>query len=227
MNAAGNNQRRNSRAVFPEPEHPKGQTARAGRSPELHQERAVQTRLQVLEAAALLFDQRGYAGTSIKDVADEVGMTKGAVYFHYPTKEALTIAVVEAHYARWPLLLQAAQSKGLGPLDTLIELLDQTAATFQDDPIVRGGARLQMEQPLPKGTLPTPYVGWIELLRQLLAEAQEAGELREGVTPDAAANTLIATFFGTQHIASRLDRRGELVRRWADTRELLFYALRA
>src|ERR1044072_8398318 len=83
VNAAGNNQRRSStRAAFPEPERAKGQTARAGRSPELHQERAVQTRLQVLEAAALLFDQRGYAGTSIKDVADEVGMTKGAVYFH-------------------------------------------------------------------------------------------------------------------------------------------------
>ncbi|MFD6619936.1 TetR family transcriptional regulator, partial [Streptomyces albidoflavus] len=122
MNAAGDNQRRSSRAVFPEHERAKGGTARAGRSPELHQERAVQTRLQVLEAAALLFDQRGYAGTSIKDVADEVGMTKGAVYFHYPTKEALTIAVVEAHYARWPLLLQASQSKGLGPMDTLVDL---------------------------------------------------------------------------------------------------------
>ncbi|MEU6392951.1 ScbR family autoregulator-binding transcription factor [Streptomyces sp. NPDC046939] len=226
MNAASNKERRTSRAVFPEPEGAK-ETARGGRSPELHQERAVQTRLQVLEAAALLFDQRGYAGTSIKDVADEVGMTKGAVYFHYPTKEALTIAVVEAHYARWPVLLEASQSKGLGPMDTLVDLLDRTATQFRDDPIVRGGARLQMEQPLPEGTLPTPYVGWIDLLRQLLTEAREAGELREGITPDAAAHTLISAFFGTQHIASRLDRREELVRRWAETRDLLFYALRA
>ncbi|WP_331729285.1 TetR/AcrR family transcriptional regulator (plasmid) [Streptomyces sp. NBC_01003] len=227
MNTPSNMEHRKSRAAFPQAERSTAEAARAGRSPELHQERAVQTRLQVLEAAATLFDQRGYAGTSIKNVAEQVGMTKGAVYFHYPTKEALTIAVVEAHYARWPSLLKASQSKGLGSLDTLIDLLDQTAVAFQDDPIVRGGARLQMEQPLPPGTLPTPYVGWIDLLRQLLTEAQEAGELRAGIRPEAAAHTLLATFFGTQHISARLDRRSELVQRWTDSRDLVFYALRA
>lgn len=227
MNAASNTGRGKSRAAFPQAERSAAQASRAGRSPELHQERAVQTRLQVLEAAATLFDQRGYAGTSIKDVADHVGMTKGAVYFHYPTKEALTVAVVEAHYARWPVLLETSQSKGLGPLDTVMDLLDQTAVTFRDDPIVRGGARLQMEQPLAPGALPTPYVGWIDLLRQLLTEAQDTGELRSGVTPAAAAHTLVALLFGAQHIFARLDRRSELVQQWTDSRDLVFHSLRA
>ncbi|MEW2395757.1 ScbR family autoregulator-binding transcription factor [Streptomyces sp. NPDC046862] len=218
-----------SQATFPAPERPRqapGRTRQA-RSPELHQERAVQTRTQILDAAAQLFDERGYGGTSVKDVADRVGMTKGAVYFHYPTKEALTIAVVEAHYERWPLLLESVQSKGLGPLDTVMELLDRTAEAFCDDSVVQGGARLQMEQPLPDGVLPVPYVGWISLLEQLLVESEEAGELRPGVTPSAAACALVSAFFGTQHISARLNRRKDLVQRWAETRNLIFTALRA
>ncbi|MFC7309325.1 ScbR family autoregulator-binding transcription factor [Streptomyces monticola] len=216
-----------SRASFPAPEHKGSAGPGVGRGPELQQERAVQTRLQILDAAAELFDRNGYAGTSVKNVADHVGMTKGAVYFHYPTKEALTIAVVEAHYNRWPVLLEAVQAKGLGPMDTLVELLDQTATTFRDDVVVQGGARLQMEQPLPEGVLPEPYVGWISLLEQLLTEAEEAGELRAGVSPSAAAHTLVSTFFGTQHIAARLNHRSDLTKRWVEARDLLFYALRA
>ena len=216
-----------SRARFPVPERKPSDGHGPGRGPELHQERAVQTRVQILDAAAELFDKHGYAGTSVKNVADHVGMTKGAVYFHYPTKEALTIAVVDALYDRWPALLEAVQTKGLGPLDTLMELLDQTAATFMDDVVVQGGARLQMEQPLPEGVLPRPYVGWISLIEELLAEAEEAGELRAGVSPSAAAHTLVSAFFGTQHISARLVRRQDLTQRWRDARDLLFYALRA
>ncbi|MFF6808234.1 ScbR family autoregulator-binding transcription factor [Streptomyces sp. NPDC012616] len=214
------------RATFPVPERSPGSIALHGRSPELQQERAAHTRKQILDAAAQLFDERGYGKTSVKDVADHVGMTKGAVYFHYPTKEALTIAVVEAHYHRWPALLEAAQAKGLGPLDTVCDLLDRTAQAFQDDVVVQGGARLQMEQPLPDGLLPQPYVGWISLLTELLAEAAEAGELREGVSPAAAAHTLVSAFFGTQHISARLTRRADLVQRWSDSRDLIFAALR-
>ncbi|MFM9368795.1 ScbR family autoregulator-binding transcription factor [Streptomyces sp. Da 82-17] len=216
-----------SRASFPMPERKPGDEPRTGRIPERQQERAVQTRLQILDAAAELFDRNGYSGTSVQNVADHVGMTKGAVYFHFPTKEALTISVVDAHYHRWPVLLEAVQAKGLGPLDTLVELLDQTAAAFRDDVIVQGGARLQMEQPLPEGVLPTPYVGWINLLEQLLIEAEEAGELRAGVSPAAAAHALVSVFFGTQHISARLGRRKDLTRRWEEARELMLYSLRA
>ncbi|MGW3426094.1 ScbR family autoregulator-binding transcription factor [Streptomyces phaeochromogenes] len=218
---------RKSRVAFPAQERGTDAVARHGRSPELRQERAVQTRMQILDAAAQIFDERGYGGTSVKDVADRVGMTKGAVYFHYPTKEALTVAVVEAHYDRWPVLLEAVQNEGLGPLDTVVELLDRTARAFQGDVVVQGAARLQMEQPLPEGVLPQPYVGWISLLEQLLAEAEEAGELRAGVSPAAAARTLVSTFFGTQHISARLSRRADLAQRWGEARDLLFAALRA
>ncbi|KPC60557.1 TetR family transcriptional regulator, partial [Streptomyces sp. NRRL WC-3753] len=47
------------------------------------QERARATRRSLLEAAALLFAEQGYAGTSVNDISARSGRTSGAVYFHY------------------------------------------------------------------------------------------------------------------------------------------------
>jgi AcrR family transcriptional regulator len=52
------------------------------------------TRARILEAACELFEQRGFAGTSIRDLAVRVGMTKAALYYHFPSKEEVLQAVL-------------------------------------------------------------------------------------------------------------------------------------
>jgi AcrR family transcriptional regulator len=47
---------------------------------------AVDTRARILDAARLLFADQGYAGTSMRDLAEELGMTKAALYYHFPGK---------------------------------------------------------------------------------------------------------------------------------------------
>ncbi|NEB66371.1 helix-turn-helix transcriptional regulator, partial [Streptomyces fulvissimus] len=66
------------------------------------QERARATRRSLLEAAALLFAEQGYAGTSVNDISARSGRTSGAVYFHYASKEGLALAVVKDRFATWP-----------------------------------------------------------------------------------------------------------------------------
>ncbi|MCD7437276.1 TetR/AcrR family transcriptional regulator [Streptomyces lincolnensis] len=197
------------------------------RGPEPKQDRSTRTRRAVLTAASELFAQHGFRHTSVKDVADRVEMTKGAVYFHYPTKEALAVAVVEEHYARWPALLEQVVAEGYGPLDTAVQLLARAAVAFRDEVIVQAGARLQIERPQIDAELPTPYVDWTELLESLLVCAREAGELREGVEPAVVARSLVSAFFGTQHISDVLHGRTDVVDRWAESSQLLFYAVRA
>jgi AcrR family transcriptional regulator len=192
----------------------------------LKQARAIQTRAQILTAAAELFSEQGYRNTSMQDVADRVEMTKGAVYFHFRSKEALAVAVVQHHYGRWPQAVEMLKTTGLGPMDTVEEVLNRAAVAFQSDPVMQAGARLQLERPLIDAELPQPYVDWTNLLTELLREAEEAGELRAGIAPEAAARAIVAAFFGMQHISDTLTRRSDVLQRWEELRDIIFATLR-
>ncbi|WP_063857139.1 MULTISPECIES: ScbR family autoregulator-binding transcription factor [unclassified Kitasatospora] len=199
----------------------------ARRSPDLRQDRAQRTRELVLNCAAELFAARGFHGTSVQDVAAAAKMTKGAVYFHFPGKDVLAVAVVEAHYTRWPALLERARAQQAGPFGTVLAMVDGAAEAFAEDVVVQAGARLQLESILIGLPLPTPYIGWIELLADLLGQALEQGELRPDVDPGAAARTIVSTFFGMQHISATLYDRADLRERWREVRELVLLPLRA
>jgi AcrR family transcriptional regulator len=53
------------------------------------------TQRRILDAAQELFAERGYAGTSIRDIAERLSMTKAALYYHFPGKLDLLAALVE------------------------------------------------------------------------------------------------------------------------------------
>jgi AcrR family transcriptional regulator len=58
-------------------------------------EQAERTRALLVKTAERLFAERGYDATSLQDIADEVGLTKAAVYYYFKTKQALLEAVAE------------------------------------------------------------------------------------------------------------------------------------
>lgn len=53
------------------------------------------TRERILDVAATLFITQGYDGTSLREIADEMGFTKAALYYHFPSKEDLLRALIE------------------------------------------------------------------------------------------------------------------------------------
>jgi AcrR family transcriptional regulator len=59
------------------------------------------TRDRIRAEAVALFTERGYATTSLREIADRVGITKASLYYHYPSKQDLLVAVVEPLLAGW------------------------------------------------------------------------------------------------------------------------------
>lgn len=82
------------------------------------------TRLRILEAAEALIIEHGYAGTSVDRILEEVGITKGAYFYHFKSKAAMAQALVE-HIADKDLggmEENSARARGLSP-DPLESLL--------------------------------------------------------------------------------------------------------
>lgn len=63
---------------------------------ERQQQRTANTVAQLLDSATRLFGERGYAGTSLEDIAQDCGLTIGAIYHHFGNKKTLFSAVNEA-----------------------------------------------------------------------------------------------------------------------------------
>ena len=72
----------------------------AGRRPRMAQEeRSERSREQILDAALRLFSRQGYRGTSMRDIAQEAGLSTGNVYHQFPDKESLFRTLLERYFA--------------------------------------------------------------------------------------------------------------------------------
>jgi AcrR family transcriptional regulator len=61
-------------------------------------ERSERSRAQILDTALKLFAHRGYGATSVRDIAEEAGLSKGNVYHHFPDKESIFRALLDRYF---------------------------------------------------------------------------------------------------------------------------------
>jgi TetR/AcrR family transcriptional regulator, acrAB operon repressor len=62
-------------------------------------EAAEETRQKIFDAALDVFSRKGYSRTTFEDIAKQIGLTKGAVYWHFKTKSDLLVALIESNIA--------------------------------------------------------------------------------------------------------------------------------
>ncbi|MER6314300.1 ScbR family autoregulator-binding transcription factor [Streptomyces sp. NPDC001581] len=173
------------------------------------QERAVRTRRAILEAAAAVFDERGYDAATIADILARAGVTKGALYFHFASKQELAQGVLEEQFAEGGV--PHRESK----LQELADVAMVLAYRMKHEPMLSAGARLSlgpgMRDIFGGGSVP----GWIEFTRALLGEAKEQGELLPHVDPAETAWILSACWTGAQIFSQTLNDRTDLEQRVA------------
>ncbi|GAA3154495.1 ScbR family autoregulator-binding transcription factor [Streptomyces rectiviolaceus] len=169
------------------------------------QERALRTRRAILTAAAEIFDDFGYEAATMSEILRRAGVTKGALYFHFTSKEQLASEVLHEN-AQVPavppqrLKLQEAADRGL--------LL---AYLMVRDPVLRGGVRLALEYVgQDKLDRSVPFQDWAEESLRLLELAKSAGELQPHIDPGELAEVFVGAFAGTQLMSHALSGRADL-----------------
>ncbi|KES08454.1 TetR family transcriptional regulator [Streptomyces toyocaensis] len=192
---------------------------------EILQERARATRRSLLEAAACLFAQQGYAGTSVNDISARSGRTSGSVYFHYASKEGIALAVVQDGFATWPSLVTCYGDRSVPPLERLVTLSYEIARALAEDSLTRAGARLWAERHTINVDLPDPFPLWTTAATRLLAQARAGGCLAADVRPAATARTLVRAFFGFCTLTEALEGPQALTGRLSDWWQLVLPSL--
>ncbi|MFJ1974537.1 ScbR family autoregulator-binding transcription factor [Streptomyces sp. NPDC087903] len=158
------------------------------------QERAEITRQAILDGAAAAFDSTGFGSTSLSEVSQHAGVTKGALYFHFQSKEALARTLIEEQFE----LFRPVSSTSMPGVQTAIDLSHQLAHGLLTDVRVRAGIRLVIEFGSFTDPDPTPYNSWIDALRDCLAPAQGRGDILPEVNVTDLATFLCGSFTGIQ-----------------------------
>jgi AcrR family transcriptional regulator len=166
------------------------------------QDRAHATREAILRAAAQEFDRLGYDRTSLTAVLARAGLTKGAFYFHFASKDAVAGALIEYQHDLWVEMRQRWHERGLDPLHTLVGMIVESADRMAVDVVLRAGVRLTADREVGYPGVPNAHLMWEKMIAAYVAEAGECGHLREGVDPEAVARAISGATLGARLISS-------------------------
>ncbi|MFF8492377.1 ScbR family autoregulator-binding transcription factor [Streptomyces albidoflavus] len=153
----------------------------------------METRSRIIHAAAELFDENGYAATSISMILDRAQLTKGALYHHFNTKDQIAEALLAVQVPMSKILPQ--ESKWQETIDTSFAY----ARLLQTHPVARAGVRLSIDGGVPPELdVHGPARQWIELVTHLMTQVDAMGHLSADWAPRSAAELLQSTFVGAQ-----------------------------
>lgn len=157
-------------------------------------------RTQILDAAVRCFARHGYYETTIEDLVTETGLSRGALYLYYPSKEAIYLAISE----RWSCGLKEAIQARLTPdlsaasiLQIIIEVNgEHVRAESEACRILMEGSHLASHIPALAERKAEQQAHNVAALSQLLRAGIKAGEFRKDMDVEAQARILMATLNG-------------------------------
>ncbi len=194
--------------------------------PRVGQERSERTRRRLVRAGAEMFRRNGYAQATLGDIARSAGVTKGALYFHFASKDELAEAVQQRGATLLGETVRDLRASGASPLQALVDLTHWLARTLHDDPAVPASFRITKECSGHRAGVTDFHRAWLGAVCALLRHALDAGELRAGTTGWESAESLVAAAAcGIETMAGTGMPYEELGRRVAAMWELLLPCL--
>lgn len=158
------------------------------------------TRQAILSAAGAEFSHHGYAGAGIGAIVGRAGLTKGALFHHFPDKQALAVAWVGENIAatirtEWVLPLEGvgsldgmrafcrARCMEIEPADAVSALVSLTAGTAVGNPALSAAVDAVFDQ-------------WRDAVAGVLEGGKTAGWIHPSIQPADEAEFLVSAFCG-------------------------------
>ncbi|MCV6977182.1 TetR/AcrR family transcriptional regulator [Mycobacterium bourgelatii] len=158
--------------------------------------RADTTRQQILRAAAHQFARRAYHDVGLDDILAEAELTKGAMYFHFRSKHALAVAIIEQHIAVGRVAVQELLSKELSGLETLIDFTYLAASRDLGQDVSRAAGHLLESVGRTEGLRARLLDGWIDALTEVVRRAIAEGDVAPRCDPEDVGRLVVSMYMG-------------------------------
>jgi TetR/AcrR family transcriptional regulator, transcriptional repressor for nem operon len=175
-----------------------------------------QTRRDIVEKAAPLFNQKGFEGTSLADLMQATGLQKGGIYRHFSGKRELA---AEAFDYAWDKAVHK-RLDGVAEVSDCVDRLKKTIDNFVErrEGLVPGGCPLMNTaveaddgNPLLRARARKALQGWTERLSRITSEGIKKQQIDRRISPQQLSQLIIGSLEGALLI-SRLQKDDEPLR---------------
>jgi len=162
------------------------------------QQRGEETKAHILDSAQRLFSQNGYDATSVAEICEAAGISKGAFYHHYPTKQAAFLELLEHWLSGVDAGLEALREGAANVPQTLMRMTRIFPVIFhaaEQLPIfLEFWRQANRDKVVWKATI-APYRRYQEFFNTLVQQAIDEGSFR-ATNPQAAAQAILSMATG-------------------------------
>jgi TetR/AcrR family transcriptional repressor of nem operon len=169
------------------------------------------TRQAILEHSAALFNQHGFAGTSLSDVMRATGLEKGGIYRHFVSKDELALEAFDHAYGQLRRHYLHALRGKRNAIDRLNALVRVFGSLAEGAPLAGGcpimNTAIDSDDTHPELLLRARSAmdEWMTLLCSILQAGISKGEIRPGTDPDDYAAQIIARLEGSLMLSRLFD----------------------
>lgn len=170
------------------------------------QVRSEVTRRKILDAAIDVFSEVGYAAAGWGTIIERTGMTKGALYHHFDSKEALASDIIDEGAQ---VLVGAFRNVCVSASPALENMIHGTFAianVLSTDKTARAAEQLIAALSGFNDAAARCCAGWVAEMSAQAREAIDEGDLREDVDPDSLAESIVGAMFGTRLLSIAMAR---------------------
>jgi AcrR family transcriptional regulator len=164
--------------------------------------RADTTRRQILRAASHQFAHKAYGLVSLDDILAEAEVTKGAMYFHFRSKHALAVAIIEHRAAVARHAADELVARKLSGLETLIDFSYLMAVDDIGDVSTRAGLNLLESIGRTDGLQASVLGEWVTTFAEIGRRAVGEGDIVEERDPDDIARLLVSMYMGLRQTSN-------------------------
>ncbi|MGV0643017.1 ScbR family autoregulator-binding transcription factor [Mycolicibacterium sp. XJ879] len=187
----------------------------------VRQARSEATRQRIIASAVQLFNEVGYDSTALGDIIEHAGLTKGALYYHFDSKQSLATAIIEEGNA---ILLRAFSSitKLSAPaLERIIHGSFFVGHLMRTDMVARIGLHLLQALGEFNEVAVQQYEGWVHSVLLNVTEGIEEGDVRPDLDTRSISEAIIGAMMGAELLSSATTSGTDLLPRIATMWDVL------